>query len=495
MVTMPSRSADAKEARATKERAALLFIEQFRNRNSDSPNEGNGDEYGVPDGGPRYKAYTLGNFRNIPQVKEHLSEDQIFAIDVVARVLPFKTNSYVVDELIDWSAVPDDPIFVLNFPRKEMLEPRHFDEMAALVRRDAPKAEIDALANRIRMRLNPHPAGQMEHNVPEINGTKLTGMQHKYRETVLFFPSNGQTCHAYCTFCFRWPQFVGMDELKFAMKETELLIEYLKAHPEVSDVLFTGGDPMVMRTKNLERYIRPLLEADLPNLRTIRIGTKALGYWPYRFTTDEDADDVLQLFRDVSDAGIHLAIMAHFNHGRELSTKAVEDAIRKIKQTGAEIRTQSPLMRNINDDPKVWSEMWRRQVDLGCIPYYMFIARDTGAQEYFSVPLVRAWEIFREAYSSVSGVCRTVRGPSMSADPGKVQVLGVTEIGDRKVLTLRMLQGRNPDWALRPFFAEYDASAVWLSDLRPAFGEQEFFWERELQEAYSADAREPASTT
>ena len=495
MVTMPSRSADADEAPATQRRAALLFIEQFRNRNGSRPNEGNGDEYGVPDGGPRYKAYTLGNFRDIPQVKEYLSEEEIFAVDVVARVLPFKTNSYVVDELIDWNDVPNDPIFVLNFPRKEMLEPRHFEEMAALVRRDAPKAEIDALANRIRLGLNPHPAGQMEHNVPEINGTKLTGMQHKYRETVLFFPSNGQTCHAYCTFCFRWPQFVGMDELKFAMRETELLVEYLRAHPEVSDVLFTGGDPMVMRTKNLERYIRPLLEAKLPNLRTIRIGTKALGYWPYRFTTDEDADDVLRLFREVSDAGIHLAVMAHFNHGRELSTKAVEDAIRNVKETGAEIRTQSPLMRNINDDPKVWSEMWRRQVDLGCIPYYMFIARDTGAQEYFSVPLVRAWEIFREAYASVSGICRTVRGPSMSADPGKVQVLGVAEVGGRKVITLRMLQGRNPDWALRPFFAEYDASAVWLSDLRPAFGEHEFFWERELQEAYSADAREPAGVS
>jgi hypothetical protein len=83
----------------------------------------------------------------------------------------------------------------------------------------------------------------------------------------------------------------------------------------------------------------------------------------------------------------------------------------------------------------------------------------------------------------------------MSADPGKVQVLGVTEIGDRKVMTLRMLQGRNPDWALRPFFAEYDASAVWLSDLRPAFGEREFFWERELQESYSADVREPTEVS
>jgi hypothetical protein len=149
-------------------------------------------------------------------------------------------------------------------------------------------------------------------------------------------------------------------------------------------------------------------------------------------------------------------------------------------------------MRNINDDPKVWSEMWRRQVDLGCIPYYMFIARDTGAQEYFSVPLVRAWEIYREAYASVSGICRTVRGPSMSADPGKVHVLGVTKAAGRDVIMMRMLQGRDPDWAMRPFFAEYDADAVWLDDLVPAFGEERFFWEEELQAMYAGEANAAA---
>ena len=497
MVTMPRRSDGVRNAYRDRERAQWAPFQL-----SDQPNGApvrpaldSGDEFGVPEGGPRYRAYTLSNFREIPQVKEHLSDDQIFAIDVVARVLPFKTNSYVVDQLIDWGNIPDDPIFVLNFPQREMLEASHFEAMAELVRRDAPKAEIDELANRIRRTLNPHPAGQMEHNVPVHNGTKLTGMQHKYRETVLFFPSNGQTCHAYCTFCFRWPQFVGMDELKFAMRETELLVEYVRDHPEVTDVLFTGGDPMIMRTKNLERYIRPLLEANLPNLHTIRIGTKALGYWPYRFTTDEDAGEVLDLFREVKAAGLDLAIMAHFNHGAELKTQAVEEAIGRLKEAGAQIRTQSPLMRRINDDPAVWSQMWRRQVDLGCIPYYMFIARDTGAQDYFSVPLVRAWEIFREAYASVSGICRTVRGPSMSADPGKVEVLGVTEVMRRKVLMLRMIQGRNPDWAMRPFFAEYDDEAVWLSDLVPAFGEERFFWEQQLQEMYAADMRELAAVS
>jgi KamA family protein len=432
---------------------------------------------------PRYHAYTLSNFRELPQVQRLSQEDQ-FAIEVVAQVLPFKANNYVVDELIDWDDVPNDPIFVLNFPQREMLLPRHFDQMADLLRRGADKREIEAAANRIRLELNPHPAGQLDYNVPTLDGAELTGMQHKYRETVLFFPSNGQTCHAFCTFCFRWPQFVGMNDLKFAMQEAELLVQYLRAHPEVSDVLFTGGDPMVMRASNLERYIEPLLKARPPGLRTIRIGTKALSYWPYRFLTDEDADEALDLFRRVTASGLHLAFMAHFNHPRELATDAVKAAIARIRETGAEIRTQSALMRGINDSGEVWAEMWRQQVQLGCIPYYMFVARDTGAQHYFSVPLVRACEIFHDAHNAVSGLARTVRGPSMSADPGKIQVLGVTEIGGEKVIALRMLQGRNPDWAMRLFFAEYDEEAVWLSDLRPAFGEKHFFFEAELKRMY-----------
>lgn len=426
--------------------------------------------------GTKYRAYTLRNFRQIPQL-EALSEEQKFEMEVVGNVLPFRTNNYVVDELIDWNNVPDDPIFILTFPQKEMLQPRHFDRMAEVIKSGADKQKIKETANQIRWQLNPHPAGQITHNIPSLEGEKLDGMQHKYKETVLFFPSEGQTCHAYCTFCFRWPQFVGMDGLKFAMRETERLIDYLERHPEVSDVLFTGGDPLIMKTRTLSAYIDTLLEADVFNLKTIRIGTKALGYWPYRFLMDPDADELLELFARVVRRGKHLAIMAHFNHPQELQTDAVKEAIARIQATGAVIRTQSPVMANINDKPEIWERMWKEQVQLGCVPYYMFLARDTGAQHYFSVPLAKAWNIFHKAYQKVSGLGRTVRGPSMSADPGKVQVLGVSEVNGEKVLTLQFLQARKPDWVLRPFFARYDPEAIWLDDLEPAFGAESFFFQ------------------
>ena len=433
----------------------------------------------VWDDSPSLKSYTLSNFRDLPQI-QNISEEKQFEMEVVGNVLPFKANNYVVEQLIDWENIPTDPMYVLTFPQREMLKPEHYAKMENTLKNTSDKKEIANVANEIRLQLNPHPAGQMELNVPTLkDGTKLYGMQHKYKETCLFFPSQSQTCHAYCSFCFRWPQFVGMDEMKFAMQEGKQLIQYVSEHPEITDILFTGGDPMIMKAKMFSKYIDAIIESKLPNLKTIRIGTKALSYWPYKFLTDSDSQEMLQVFKKITDNGLHLAFMAHFNHLNELSTDAVQSAINEVRKTGAQIRTQSPILAHINDDAEMWAKMWTKQVQLGCIPYYMFVVRDTGAQHYFGVPLVRAYEIFSQAYSSVSGLGRTVRGPSMSATPGKVQVAGITEINGEKLLVLRFLQGRNSDWVKEPFFAKYDENAIWLDDLKPAFGDK-FFFEDEL---------------
>ena len=434
----------------------------------------------------KYQAYARHNFHTIPSFGR-LSQSQIQTIRIVSEVLPFKTNNYVVNELIDWDNYQDDPMFILNFPQKSMLNPTQYNALASMVENNTSKTELAKYIHELRLTLNPHPAGQLEHNVPTLKGEKLSGIQHKYRETMLFFPTQGQTCHAYCTFCFRWPQFTGLNELKFAMKQPNLVVAYLKDNPSITDVLFTGGDPLVMKAAVFEKYINALLTADLPQLKTIRIGTKSLSFWPYRFLTDQDSDQLLNVFRRITDRGIHLAFMAHINHPIELKTDAVRAAVNKIRETGAQIRTQSPLLRHINDDPQVWSTMWRMQVDLGMIPYYMFVARDTGAQSYFGVTLEQSHQIFNDAYQSVSGVCRTVKGPSMSSGPGKIRIVGINEIRGEKVFTLEFLQGRNPDWVGKPFFAAYNAEAYWLDDLNPAFGATEFFYEKEYNKLLKID--------
>jgi KamA family protein len=412
----------------------------------------------------RYRAITRRNIEQTSQWRR-LSSDLREAITVVSTVLPFRTNEYVMDALIDWDRVPDDPMYQLTFPQRGMLSEKAYGAVAELIETDAPTVELDAAVDRIRRRLNPHPAGQMTHNVPRLDGEPLPGMQHKYRETVLFFPSAGQTCHAYCTFCFRWAQFVGMDDMKFAAREVEQLVAYLRANPQITDVLITGGDPMVMKTKVFRRYVEPLLE--LEHLLTIRIGTKAVAYWPQRFVSDPDADDLLSLFEEVVAAGKQLALMGHYTHPVELSTDVAEEAVRRIRGTGANIRLQSPVVRHVNDDADTWAELWRRGVALGCIPYYMFIERNTGAKDYFELPLIDVWNIFRRAYQRVSGMGRTVRGPSMSAFPGKVKIVGVTHIGNQRAFVLEYIQARDPDLVRRPFFAKYDPTVSWYDELEP----------------------------
>jgi KamA family protein len=420
--------------------------------------------------------YTRKDLGRIPEL-ERLPRDRRLAMRAVSAVLPFRVNQYVVEELIDWDRVPDDPMYQLTFPQESMLDSDDLRRMMDLCSREAHEADVTAAARAIQRSLNPHPAGQLALNVPRLDGEPLAGVQHKYRETVLFFPAQGQTCHAYCTYCFRWAQFVGIEELKFAERQADRLVEYLRKHPYVQNVLFTGGDPMVMKTRALRRYIEPLLAAGLDQLESIRIGTKAPAYWPHRFLGDSDADDLLRLFEEVVDAGVHLAVMAHYSHPRELETEAARAAIRRIRATGAVVRSQAPLIRHVNDSAAIWRDMWRTQVRLGVVPYYMFVERDTGPKNYFEVPLARALSIFNDAYRAVSGLGRTVRGPSMSATPGKVLVDGVTEIGGEKHFVLKMLQAREPRWVGETFLARFDPAATWLDDLEPAFGESSFFFE------------------
>jgi KamA family protein len=350
-----------------------------------------------------------------------------------------------------------------------MLDPADVNRIACLLANEAPEAELRSAVHEIRMRLNPHPAGQLALNVPELGEEPLPGVQHKYQETVLVFPKQGQTCHSYCTYCFRWAQFVDEPGLKMATSDIDRIIDYLRRHREVTSVLITGGDPMIMGAGVLRRYIEPLLGPGLEHVESIRIGTKSLAYWPQRFVTDPDADDTLRLFEQVVATGRTLAFMAHFSHPRELEPPVVAEAVCRIRGTGAVIRTQAPLIRTINDDAATWSGMWRAQVRMGMIPYYMFVERDTGPQNYFAVPLARGYQIFSDAYRSVSGLARTVRGPSMSATPGKVCIDGITELAGQMVFVLHMIQARDPSLVGKPFFARFDPDATWISDLEPAF--------------------------
>jgi KamA family protein len=446
----------------------------------------------------RYRAITAAQLERLPQLARFSAEARE-QMRVVASVLPFRSNSYVCEQLIDWQRVPDDPLFRLNFPDPGMLPPVALERLLRLHRSGAGPAELEAAAQEVRATLNPHPGGQWSHNVPWFEGERLSGLQHKYRETVLYFPSAGQTCHAYCTFCFRWAQFVGDPEQRFAEDGPRRLHAYLAAHREVSDLLVTGGDPLVQRSELLARDLLPLLESRFEHLQSIRIGTKALAFWPDRFLADDDADALLALFERLVHGGKHLTLMLHLNHVRELETERARAAVARLRGCGVVLRSQGPLLRGVNDRAEDWGQLWQAQVRLGIVPYYLFVERDTGAHGHFAVPLERAHRIYGEAQAAVSGLARSARGPVMSTGPGKIELLGVAESGGERVFVLTFLQARDPAWVRRPFFARFDPEATWFDQLRPAGGAAEFFFERDyralLQERATPDVRPAALAT
>jgi KamA family protein len=409
--------------------------------------------------------------------------------EIVAQVFPFKVSQHTID-LINWSEYESDPIFLLTFPQPGMILPEEITFLKQLKSSGVTREVIaDAISN-IRETKNPAPSNQQS-NRPKLldNGDEevCEGIQHKYKKTVLMFHKNAQTCHAYCTYCFRFNQFVGKDT--FLENDATRLHRYLKQHPEITDVLMTGGDPATMKTFVFKEVLEPLLSPEFDHIKTIRIGTKALTYHPYRFLTEPDAAELIALFRKLRDHGKHIAIMAHFTHHQEISEATKQAARRLIEEGGATIRCQAPIMKHINDNSDVWATLWQKQVSLGMVPYYMFIARDTGPHRYFEVSLAKALRIYQEARKKVSGLGHTARGPSMSASPGKIMILGRETISGEDVFILKFLQGRNDDWTDRVFFAKYSETASWLDDLEPAFGETEFFFEKEYNNKASSPSK------
>jgi len=414
-----------------------------------------------------YIAYNATNYKQIEYIKDLPSQVKD-EIDIVARVLPFKTNNYVVDYLIDWENYETDPVFILTFPNRNMLPESAFLKVEQAVKSGLPEGEIQKIVNGIRLGLNPHPANQQS-NIPKLDGEPLPGVQHKYQDIVLFFPTQGQTCHANCTFCFRWPQFVKDLDLQFAMKEIDDLIEYIRRDDRIHEILFTGGDPMIMSPDTIQRYMDRIFEAKIPHLTTIRFGSKSLTFWPFTFLPEysDEAQKMLDMFKSITDNGLHVSFMAHFNHWQEMDNAVVQQAVKNIRNTGVNIRTQSPVLKNINADGNTWAKMWEMQVNMGMIPYYMFVERETGPYQYFGLPLSEVYTIYSDAVRQSSSFSKTVTGPSMSASPGKVQVLGIVEdpISGKKYFNLQFARHRDNEKTFKPFLVEYDENASWYDEL------------------------------
>ena len=353
--------------------------------------------------------------RRIGQI-EQLSEDERVRLDIVSQEYVFRANDYYLG-LIDWDD-PADPIRQLIIPREE--------ELTDWGRLDASN---------------------------EASVTVARGVQHKYTDTVLLLCN--EVCGAYCRYCFRKRLF--MDENDEVTNDVSTGLRYIAEHPEVTNVLLTGGDPLLMSTRRLVEIFEALRA--IPHVKIIRLGSKMPAFDPWRVLGDPELQEA---FRTYSTPEQRIYLMAHFDHPRELTEPAVM-GIDACIRNGVICVNQCPVIKGINDDPDILADMWSTLSFIGCPPYYLFQGRPTAGNEAYEVPLVRSWEIFQQALRRGSGLARRARF-CMSHETGKVEILAV----DDESIYLRYHQAKDASNLGRFFICKRDDDAYWLDQLEPA---------------------------
>ena len=353
--------------------------------------------------------------RRIDQIPE-IPPDLAARLAPVAKRYVFRANNYYLG-LIDWKDA-NDPIMQLIIPREEEL-------------RDW--GQLDA-SN-------------------EAAVTPVRGVQHKYTDTVLLLCN--EVCGAYCRYCFRKRLF--MDENDEVTKDISDGLSYIANHPEVTNVLLTGGDPLLMSTRRLIEIFEALREFE--HVRIIRIGSKMPAFDPWRVQSDQE---LMAAFRKYSTPEQRIYLMAHFDHPRELTEPAIAGIDACIKN-GVICVNQCPLIKGINDNPATLAELYATLSYIGCPAYYLFQGRPTAGNEPYEVPIVRGWQIFQEALRHGSGLARRARF-CMSHETGKVEILAV----DDEHIYLRYHQAKDPADLGRFFVRRRNDEAYWLDQLEPA---------------------------
>lgn len=287
----------------------------------------------------------------------------------------------------------------------------------------------------------------------EHENTVVPGLQHKYPQTGLLLVTD--RCASYCRYCFR-KRIVGNDSDEIA-PDCARVAEYIARHPEMNNVLLSGGDPMVLSTKQLHAIMDYLLP--IPHLSSIRFGTKSIAFHPPRFN-----DPALPgLFQRIQDAGKAAVIVGHFDHVGEISDEAVKH-IGTLRAAGVQFLNQCVLLNGINDDPEILARTFARCHEIGVRPYYLFQGRPVKAASHFQVPFHRAVPIVRGVNRRLNGIQKTFKY-IMSHYTGKIEVL---DLGDDGRLYMRYHQCKDASRIGRVFSRPCPETACWLDDLPEA---------------------------
>lgn len=406
--------------------------------------------------------------------------------ELFIKIYRFMATRHVLNS-IDWDDFENDSIFQLVFPQPGMIRKEKVNEYKAAKTDEERQKLID---DYIRSNTNPHD-GKQQLNKPYYEGDDgelviLDGSQHKYPQCQLLFDKTTQSCFAFCTYCFRHAQVRG-DEDMFNQQDIGPVHEYMKKHKEVTDLLITGGDGAYMPYERLKEYLMPLVEdKELYHIKTLRIGTRVLTYYPEMILKDDYVKN-LELFKYLIDNGIQVAFMSHFSTPHELLNPPAIAAIRRLKSYGLTLKSQSPIMNHISlftdENGKVdvdksaqnWIDLGNVFAMLGIGFHSMYLARPTGEHHYFTVPVAEINKVFQKIYRSLASINRPSRYITMTSSAGKTSILGTTEISGEKVFVLKFNESRNMEWMDKVYLAKYDEQENTIENLKPYEGGKHFY--------------------
>jgi lysine 2,3-aminomutase len=257
-------------------------------------------------------------------------------------------------------------------------------------------------------------------SLDEDADSPVPNITHRYPDRVLFLVS--PVCASYCRFCTRRRK-VG-DPEKIPLNQYESAFDYIRQHPEVRDIILSGGDPMMLSDRRLEYIFQRLRE--IPHVEIIRIGSRITSHLPERITPE--FCEMVQKYHPIY-------MNTHFNHPSEL-TPTVVAALDRLSKAGIPLGCQTVLLRGVNDDVTVMKELMHRLLKARVRPYYLYMADQVAGGEHFRTTVQKGLEIVKALRGWTSGLAVPHFVIDAPGGGGKVPLLPeyVEEITDDAVV-------------------------------------------------------------
>ncbi len=317
---------------------------------------------------------------------------------------------------------------------------------------DIPLAEIERIEKRFLIRITPYYLSlikrkgdpiykQVVPDIRELDGddglysdplaedkdSPVNNIVHRYPDRCLFLVSH--VCASYCRFCTR-KRKVG-DPSKISATYVEEGIAYIRSHPEIRDVIVSGGDPLLLDDDRIEHILSSLRA--IPHVQIIRIGSRVPCFLPHRITTK--LVKVLKKYHP-------LFMNVHFNHPDELTPLATK-ALTRLANAGIPLGNQTVLLDGVNDDPEVMKKLMQKLLMARVRPYYIYQADMVTGSDHFRTRVQKGLEIIKALRGHTSGLAVPHFVIDAPGGGGKIPLLPeyVLKITDNEVI-LRNYQGR-----------------------------------------------------